>query len=63
MPTIPTFSLRPARLFGLMVPLAVAIGVAVLIMLPNLMMHASPDGHHAASPSAAAAVESSPIMR
>lgn len=38
MTPIPTASLRRARLFGLMIPLAVAIGLAVLIMAPNLIV-------------------------
>ena len=63
MPSIATVSLRPARLFGLMIPLAVVIGVALLIMLPNLIMHASTGGDHAASGSATAAAESPRIMR
>ncbi|MGH6917249.1 MAG: hypothetical protein ACREJ0_06050 [Geminicoccaceae bacterium] len=55
-----------------MVPLAVAIGLVTLLLLPNLIMHtgvrshASPVsllGNEAASQSAAAAAESPPVMR
>ena len=66
-------SLRPGRLLGLMTPLAVAIGLVMLLLMPNLIMHtglrsnASPAvsmlGSGAASQSAAAAVESPPVMR
>jgi hypothetical protein len=63
MPTISTVSLRPARLFGLITPLAIAIGVGLLLMLPNLTMHTNPDDQRRASQSADAAAESSPIMR
>jgi hypothetical protein len=64
--------LRPARLLGLMTPLAVMVGLVVLLLLPNLIMHTGlgsnassavslPGG--AASQSAAAAGESPPVMR
>jgi hypothetical protein len=55
-----------------MTPLAVLAGLVVLLLLPNLVMHtglrshASPVallGSDAASQSAAAAVESPPVMR
>ena len=39
MPPIPTASQRPARLLSLMTALAVAVGLAVLVLLPNLIMH------------------------
>jgi hypothetical protein len=64
-------SLRPARLVGLVTPLAVAVGLIVLLLLPNLIMHtglrsnASPAamlGNGAATQSAAA-LESPPVMR
>jgi hypothetical protein len=48
MTPIPTASLRPARLFGLLTPLAVVAGVLVLLLVPNLVMHASPDGQPSA---------------
>lgn len=73
MSSLPPASLRPARLLGLMTPIAVAVGLVVLLLLPNLVMHtglrsqASPAvsllGNGAASQSAAAAVESPPVMR
>jgi hypothetical protein len=72
MTPIPQASLRPARLLGLMTPLAVMVGLVLLLLLPNLVMHtglhsnASPVsllGSGAASQSAVAAVESSPVMR
>jgi hypothetical protein len=71
MPPSPPPSLRPARFLGLMTPIAVAVGLVLLLLLPNLLMHtglrsqASPVpllGNGAASQSAAAAVES-PVMR
>jgi hypothetical protein len=72
MPPIITARLRPARLAGLMTPLAVALGLVFLLLLPNLIMHtglrsnASPAtsmlGNGAASQSAAA-VESPRLMR
>jgi hypothetical protein len=72
MPPIPP-SLRPARLLGLMTPLAVMVGLVVLLLLPNLIMHTglrsnassavSLPGGGAASQSAAAAGESPPVMR
>ena len=67
---IPPASLRPARLVGLLTPLAVLVAVVVLLLLPNLLMHpglhsqaglASPAGEDAAPRSAA--VESRLIMR
>ena len=69
---IPTASLRPVRLLGLMTPLVVMAGLVVLLLLPNLVMHTGLRSH--ASPvallgdgpdaqSAAAAVESPPVMR
>ena len=39
MPPIITARLRPARFGGLMTPLAVALGLVVLLLLPNLIMH------------------------
>ena len=69
---IPTASLRPARRLGLMTPLAVLAGVVVLLLLPNLVMHTGLRSHASpvallgggeASQSAAAAVESPPVMR
>ena len=36
---IPKAPLRPARLLGLMTPLAVALGLVILLLLPNLIMH------------------------
>lgn len=36
---IPKASLRPARLLGLMTPLALALGLVILLLLPNLIMH------------------------
>jgi hypothetical protein len=72
MTPIPQASLRPARLLGLMTPLAVMAGLVVLLLLPNLVMHtglhsnASPVsllGSGAVSQSAAAAVESPPVVR
>lgn len=36
---IPTAPRRPARLLGLMTPLAVALGLMILLLLPNLAMH------------------------
>lgn len=71
MTPIPSPSLRPGRLLGLMTPLAVMAGLVVLLLLPNLVMHtglrsnASPVpllGSDAPSRSAAA-VESPPVMR
>ena len=72
MTPIPPAFLRPARLLGLVTPLAVLVGLVVLLLLPNLIMHtglrshASPVsllGNGTASQSAAAAVESLPVMR
>ena len=72
MTPIPPPFLRPGRSLGLLTPLAVAAGLVVLLLLPNLVMHtglrsnASPLtllGSGAASQSAAAAVESPPVMR
>jgi hypothetical protein len=70
---IPYTSLRPARFVGLMTPIAVLVGLALLLLLPNFIMHtdlssnASPSvsmlGRDAVSQSAAAAVESPPVMR
>jgi hypothetical protein len=64
---------RRARHFGVVTPLAVMAGLVVLLLLPNLIMHmglrsnASPAvsmiGNRAASQSAAAAVESPPVVR
>jgi hypothetical protein len=63
-------SLRPARLLGLLTPLALMVALVVLLLVPNLIMHTglhsnaySPQGQDAASQSAAAAVESPPVMR
>jgi hypothetical protein len=72
MTPIPQAPLRPARLPGLLTPLAVALGLVVLLLLPNLLMHTglrsnassvSLLGSGTASQSAAAAVESPPVMR
>jgi hypothetical protein len=73
MSPIPPSSLRPARLLGLLTPLAVMVALVVLLLVPNLLMHmdlrsnasfaVAPPGHNAASQSAAAAVESPPVMR
>jgi hypothetical protein len=63
-------SLRPARLLGLLTPLALIVALAALLMVPNLIMHTglrsnaySPPGQDTASRSAAAAVESRPVVR
>jgi hypothetical protein len=66
-------SLRPARLLGLLTPLALMVALAALLMVPNLIMHTglrsnpsstlSSPGQGAASQSTAAAVESPPVMR
>ena len=62
----------PVRLLGLITPVMVAVAVVVLLLLPNLIMHmglhsnASPAAlldSDAASRSAAAAVESPPVVR
>jgi hypothetical protein len=73
MTTIPPTPSRPGRLLGLVTPLAVAVAVIMLLLLPNLIMHTglrsntSPAvsmlGSGTASQSAAAAVESPPVMR
>jgi len=71
MTPIPPPSPRPGQLLGLWTPLAVMAGLVVLLLLPNLVMHtglrsnASPMllGSSSASQSAAAAVESPPVMR
>ena len=71
MPLSPPAHPRPAPLLGLLTPLAVAIAVTVLLLLPNLVMHtglrsqASPvpllgDGP---APQSAAAVGSPPVLR
>jgi hypothetical protein len=71
MSPIPMALLRPARLLGLVTPLAVVVGLIVLLLLPNLIMHtdlrsnANPVallGNGPASQSAAA-VESPPVVR
>jgi hypothetical protein len=36
---IPKASRQPARLLGLVAPLAVALGLVILLLLPNLIMH------------------------
>ena len=65
-------SLRPARLLGLLTPLAVLVAVMVLLLLPNLIMHtglrnpATPMsllGNGTAAQSAAAAAATPPVMR
>ena len=66
-------SLRPARLLGLWTPLALMVALVALLLVPNLIMltglrsnaHStmSPLGQDATSQSAAAAVESPPVMR
>jgi hypothetical protein len=66
-------SLRPARLLGLLTPLAVMVALVVLLLVPNLIMHAglrsdasssvAQPGHDPTPRSAAAAVESPPVMR
>jgi hypothetical protein len=68
----PSSSLRPARLLGLVTPLAVLAGIMGLLLLPNLVMHtglrskanpaASLAGNETVSQSAAS-VEETPIMR
>jgi predicted cobalt transporter CbtA len=73
MSLIPPSSLRPARLLGLLTPLAVMVALVALLLVPNLIMHTglysnanstgSPPGQDAPSQSAAAAVESPPVMR
>jgi predicted cobalt transporter CbtA len=65
--------LRPARLLGLLTPLAVMVALVALLLVPNLIMHTglysnanstvSPPGQDAPSQRAAAAVESPPVMR
>lgn len=72
MQTFPSALTRPTRRLGLVTPVVVVIGVVVLLLLPNLIMHASPghmsgslvpiQGHAAASQSAAAAT-ASPMVR
>jgi len=69
---IPPASARSTRLLGLLTPFAIMIGVVVLLLLPNLFMHAGADpvsgssvpaqGDQAASQSAAAAM-ASPMVR
>ena len=57
-------SLRPARLLGLLTPLALIVALAALLMVPNLIVHTGLRSNANATPqSAAAAVESPPIMR
>jgi hypothetical protein len=72
MTPIPTACLPPGRLPGLLTPLAVAAGLVVLLLVPNLLMHTGLRsnagavpllGSGAASQSAAAAVESPPVVR
>lgn len=72
MQAFPSASTRSTRRLGFLTPFAVVIGVVVLLLLPNLIMHASPgampgslvpaQGHAAASQSAAAAM-ASPMVR
>jgi len=72
MPATPPASVRSTRLFAFLTPVAIMIGVVVLLLLPNLVMHAGPGAflapvasgldHHAASQSAAAGM-GSPIVR
>lgn len=68
MQAFPPASARSSGRLALLTPLAVAIGVVVLLLLPNLLMHADPGsplpayGHAAASQSAAAAM-ASPMVR
>jgi hypothetical protein len=71
MSPIPMASLRPARLLGLAMPLAVVVGLIVLLLLPNLIMHtglrsnANPVALFGNGPTSqsAAAVESPPVVR
>jgi hypothetical protein len=57
-------SLRPARLLGLLTPLALIVALAAVLMVPNLIMHTDVRSNANATPqSAAAAVESLPVMR
>ena len=44
MPRIPTMSERKARFSGLLVPITIVFGVCVLLLMPNLIMHASSGG-------------------
>jgi len=63
MPTFPSILARPTRRLGFLTPFVVVIGVVVLLLLPNLIMHTSPghmsgslvpvQGHATASKSAA----------
>ena len=72
MQAFPSGLTRPTRRLGLVTPVVVVIGVVVLLLLPNLIMHASPghmsgslvpiQGHAAASQSAAVAT-TSPMVR
>ena len=72
MTPIPTASLRPARLLGLMTPLAVMVGPGRAAPAAEPRHAHGPSqpcepvtllGNGAASQSAAAAVESPPVMR
>jgi hypothetical protein len=57
-------SLRPARLLGLFTPLALIVALAALLLVPNLIMHTGLRSNaNATSQSAAAAVQSPPVMR
>jgi hypothetical protein len=72
MQAFPSALARPTRRLGFLTPFAVVVGVVVLLLLPNLIMHASP-GHmsgslvpvqdHAAASQSAAAAMASPIVR
>jgi hypothetical protein len=71
MTPIPSSPLRPARLLGLLTPLAVLAGIMVLLLLPNVLMHtglhskanpaASLTGNETISESAVAG--ETPVMR
>ena len=72
MQAFPSALTRPTRRLGFLTPFAVVIGVVVLLLLPNLIMHASP-GHmsgylgpvqgHAAASQSAVTPAASPIVR
>ena len=71
MQAIPPTSARSTRLLGLLTPIVIMVGVVVLLLLPNLVMHTGPgpvgslvplQGHPAASQRAAAAM-ASPMVR
>jgi len=73
MHAIPSASVRSTRLLGFLTPIAIMIGLVVLLLLPNLIMQASPDGmsgpvasgvdHHAAPESAVAGTAPGGVVR